>query len=30
VLTSEFFLDDKRLLGEVAVAPDPVGRAAFD
>jgi hypothetical protein len=24
------FLDDKRLLGEVAVAPDPVGRAAFD
>jgi hypothetical protein len=29
VLTSEFFLDDKRLLGEVAVEPDPEGRAAF-
>jgi hypothetical protein len=29
VLTSEFFLDDKRLLSEVAVAPDPVSRAAF-
>jgi hypothetical protein len=29
VLTSEFFLDDKWLLGEVAVAPDPAGRAAF-
>jgi hypothetical protein len=29
VLTSEFFLDDTRLLGEVAVAPDPAGRAAF-
>jgi hypothetical protein len=29
VLTSEFFLDDKRLLGEVAVEPDPAGRAAF-
>jgi hypothetical protein len=29
VLTSEFFLDDKRLLGEVAVEPDPKGRAAF-
>lgn len=29
VLTSEFFLDDKRLLGEVAVAPDRAGRAAF-
>ena len=29
VLTSDFFLDDKRLLGEVAVEPDPAGRAAF-
>ncbi len=29
VLTSEFFLDDKRLLGEVPVEPDPAGRAAF-
>jgi hypothetical protein len=29
VLTSEFFLDDKRLLGELAVEPDPAGRAAF-
>jgi hypothetical protein len=29
VLTSEFFLDDKRLSGEVAVEPDPAGRAAF-
>jgi hypothetical protein len=29
VLTSEFFLDDKRLLGEVALAPDRAGRAAF-
>lgn len=29
VLTSEFFLDDKRLLGEVAVEPDRAGRAAF-
>jgi len=29
VLTSEFFLDDTRLLGEVAVAPDPANRAAF-
>jgi hypothetical protein len=29
VLTSDFFLDDTRLLGEVAVAPDPAGRAAF-
>jgi hypothetical protein len=29
VLTSDFFLDDKRLLGEVAVAPDPAGRAAL-
>jgi hypothetical protein len=29
VLTSEFFLDDKRLLGEVAVEPEPAGRAAF-
>jgi len=29
VLTSEFFLDDTRLLGEVAVAPDPADRAAF-
>ena len=29
VLTSEFFLDDKRLLGEVALEPDRAGRAAF-
>ena len=29
VLTSEFFLDDKRLLGEVAIEPDRAGRAAF-
>jgi hypothetical protein len=29
VLTSEFFLDDKRLLGEVAVEPDRAGRTAF-
>jgi hypothetical protein len=29
VLTSEFFLDDKRLLGEVALVPDQAGRAAF-
>jgi hypothetical protein len=29
VLTSEFFLDDKRLLGEVVLEPDRAGRAAF-
>jgi hypothetical protein len=29
VLTSEFFLDDARLLGEVAVEPDRALRAAF-
>jgi hypothetical protein len=29
VLTSEFFLDDRRLLGEVALEPDRAGRAAF-
>ena len=29
VLTSAFFLDDKRLLGEVAIEPDRAGRAAF-
>jgi len=29
VLTSEFFLDDKRLLGEVGLEPDRAGRAAF-
>jgi hypothetical protein len=29
ILTSEFFLDDKRLLGEVALEPDQTGRAAF-
>jgi len=29
VLTSEFFLDDERLLGEVALEPDRAGRAAF-
>jgi hypothetical protein len=29
VLTSAFFLDDKRLLGEVAVEPDRAGRTAF-
>jgi tetratricopeptide (TPR) repeat protein len=29
VLTSEFFLDDKRFLGKVALKPDPALRAAF-
>ncbi len=29
VLTSEFFLDDKRFLGKIALQPDPVLRAAF-
>ncbi len=29
VLTSEFFLDDKRFLGKVALTPDPELRAAF-
>jgi hypothetical protein len=29
VLTSEFFLDDKRFLGKVALKPDPELRAAF-
>ena len=29
VLTSEFFLDNKRFLGEVALKPDPELRAAF-
>lgn len=29
VLTSEFFLDDKRFLGKVALKPDPSLRAAF-
>jgi hypothetical protein len=29
VLTSEFFLDDKRFLGEIALKPDPKLRAAF-
>ena len=29
VLTSEFFLDNKRFLGKVAVRPDPQLRAAF-
>ncbi len=29
VLTSEYFLDDKRFLGEIAIAPDPDLRAAF-
>jgi hypothetical protein len=29
VLTSEFFLDDKRFLGKVALTPDPALRAAF-
>lgn len=29
VLTSEFFLDDRRLSGEVTVEPDRAGRAAF-
>jgi len=29
VLTSEFFLDDKRFLGRVALKPDPRLRAAF-
>jgi hypothetical protein len=29
VLTSEFFLDDKRFLGEIAIKPDPELREAF-
>lgn len=29
VLTSEFFLDDKRFLGKVALTPDPALRTAF-
>jgi tetratricopeptide (TPR) repeat protein len=29
VLTSEFFLDDKRLLGKIPLKPDPELRAAF-
>jgi hypothetical protein len=29
VLTSEFFLDDKRFLGEIPLKPDPELRAAF-
>ena len=29
VLTSEFFLDDKRFLGKIALKPDPELRAAF-
>ncbi len=29
ILTSEFFLDDKRFLGKVALKPDPELRAAF-
>ncbi len=29
VLTSEYFLDDKRFLGEIAITPDPDLRAAF-
>lgn len=29
VLTSEYFLDDKRFLGKVALKPDPALRAAF-
>jgi hypothetical protein len=29
ILTSDFFLDDKRFLGKVALKPDPALRAAF-
>jgi hypothetical protein len=29
VLTSEFFMDDKRFLGKILLKPDPVLRAAF-
>ena len=29
ILTSEFFLDDKRFLGNIPLKPDPVRRAAF-
>ena len=29
VLTSEYFLDDKRFLGKIAIKPDPEMRAAF-
>ena len=29
VLTSEFFLDDKRFLGKIPLKPDPELRAAF-
>jgi hypothetical protein len=29
LLTSEFFLDDKRFVGEVPLTPDPELRAAF-